>query len=420
LKRIAVIGAGISGLSIANLLQENKYKVTVYEQKDKPGGLVSCDRIDGVLFHKVGGHVFNSKNKMVLDWFWSKFDRQNEFVEAKRNAKILLQNKLVSYPIENYLNTVDSVTAEQIIEELKSKKKPLYNNPFDYPNFECFLKDNFGEYLYELYFKPYNQKIWKTDLTLVPMYWLEGKLPMPNIQEIITNFYNPKEESNMVHSTFFYPKEGGSQFIADRLTSNLDVRYNSTIAMLTHKDSKWNVNGEKYDLVIYTGDVTQLDAIVPSTYLIESFQKIKSLPYNGTSNYLCWCDQTDLSWLYIPEDFTMAHRIIFTGNFSTNNNPYMINRSTCVVEFSGMVTSDQMKSELRLLPFNLEPIEYNYTSHSYVIQRSDTRDNVAALKESLEKYSFYLSGRFAEWEYYNMDKAIEASMNLFNKIQNEG
>lgn len=39
-QKVAVIGAGISGLTVAQLLKD-KYHVTVYEKDDKPGGLTS-------------------------------------------------------------------------------------------------------------------------------------------------------------------------------------------------------------------------------------------------------------------------------------------------------------------------------------------------------------------------------------------
>ena len=53
-QKVAVIGAGISGLTVAQLLKD-KYHVTVYEKDDKPGGLIKCDRINGSLFHTCGG-----------------------------------------------------------------------------------------------------------------------------------------------------------------------------------------------------------------------------------------------------------------------------------------------------------------------------------------------------------------------------
>lgn len=41
---------------------------------------------------------------------------------------------------------------------------------------------------------------------------------------------------------------------------------------------------------------------------------------------------------------------------------------------------------------------------------------VKELKEELAKLDFYFTGRFADWEYYNMDVAIGAAMDLCKKL----
>lgn len=48
MRKLAVVGAGISGLSIANLLKD-KYIVEVFEKDSRPGGLIKCDRVEGNL-----------------------------------------------------------------------------------------------------------------------------------------------------------------------------------------------------------------------------------------------------------------------------------------------------------------------------------------------------------------------------------
>ena len=83
--------------------------------------------------------------------------------------------------------------------------------------------------MYDIYFQPYNEKVWRRDLTKVPLSWLEGKLPMPSVEEILFNNIKKVEEKKFVHSSFFYPVNGGSQFVADRFAEGLNIKYESLI-----------------------------------------------------------------------------------------------------------------------------------------------------------------------------------------------
>ncbi|MCB0746306.1 MAG: UDP-galactopyranose mutase, partial [Ignavibacteriae bacterium] len=365
---------------------------------------------------RVGGHVFNSKDKVVSDWFWSYFNKFEEFTQSKRNAKILLENKIVGYPIENFIFQLNKDTATGIIEELINLSK--VNFKIDQAkNFGEFLLKSFGKTLYELYFEPYNKKIWNTPLESIDLDWLDGKLPMPNFTEIIINNILRLQENDMVHSNFFYPIKGGSQFIIDRLAQGLNIKLSTPVDKLVFKDKKLIINEkDEYDCVIYTADVRglgeRLHGLANESF---EFSRLKSLRSNGTSNVLCYTDTTDISWLYLPNPNLKAHRIIYTGNFSSENNKYGERRS-CTVEFSGFVPEAIIKKEIKKLPGNLEHLAFNYEPNSYVIQDNETRKMISALKSSLKSYNIYLVGRFAEWEYYNMDKAIEASLKLYDEI----
>ena len=79
MSKYIVIGAGMAGLATANMLQDKGNEIIVYESDSRPGGMIKCDIIDGCLFHRTGGHVFNTKRQDVMDWFWKHFDREKEF-----------------------------------------------------------------------------------------------------------------------------------------------------------------------------------------------------------------------------------------------------------------------------------------------------------------------------------------------------
>ena len=126
-EKVAIIGAGISGMSSAHFLKEKK-DVTVFEKESRPGGLIKCRRVNGSLFHTCGGHVFNSIRQDVLDWFWSKFTREEEFSKADRNSCVFmdkngtsLEHDNIPYPIENHMYLFDEATQKAFYEEAKKK-----------------------------------------------------------------------------------------------------------------------------------------------------------------------------------------------------------------------------------------------------------------------------------------------------------
>ena len=412
MKSVAIIGAGISGLSIAQLLKE-KFKITVFESTEKQGGLIKCDRINGNLYHVVGGHVFNSNNNEVLDWFWSFFNREREFIKTKRNAVVYL-NRPVGYPIENHIYELDEDFVKKIIHDLITAK----SNEKEFKNFEDFLYHRFGKTLYELYFKPYNSKIWKRDLTKIPMGWLKGKLPMPTVEQILYDNIKREKEQNMVHSSFYYAKNNGSQFIADRLAEGIKINCNVPITNIQRNitDDGWILN-EKYDcdFVIYTGNIKNLTKIllsnnIPNTY----YKEIEDLEYHGTTTVLCEIDNNPYSWIYLPDKSYNAHRIICTGNFSDTNNA--AGKISATIEFTDYISKEEILNDLTKLPFNPKYIDHRFTEFTYPIQNSDTRELIKNIKVDIKPKNFFLLGRFAEWEYYNMDKCIESAMQLSHQI----
>lgn len=412
-KRIAVIGAGISGLTIARLLRDD-FDVTVFERQSSPGGLIKCNRVNGNLYHMVGGHVFNSKRDDVLGFFWDHFDRDLEFNKADRNAAIYFGN-FVNYPIENNLHQLGISIVENVIGDLIEIEK---SSPIEPSNFEEFLLQRFGETLYGLYFKPYNEKIWKVDLKKVPLSWLGGKLPMPTVKEIIINNVTSSPEKEMVHSTFFYPRIGGSQFIVDRFCEGIDIKCSSSVSSMKwiEESEQWRIGGKaNYDSVVFSGNLKSLPSLLQDASLLgQDLSWIELLPYHGTTTALCSVDPNPYSWIYFPDPEVAAHRMINTGNFADSNNSVGVKSAT--VEFTGRVSRGEIEKTLSRLPFNPKYIDHEFTKFTYPIQEHTTRAFVQNLKDSLEGKSFYITGRFAEWEYYNIDAAIGASLDLYSRV----
>lgn len=423
MQKVAIIGAGISGLSTAHFLKD-RYQVTIYEKEATPGGLIKCRRINGNLFHTCGGHVFNSKRQDVLDWFWSKFAREEQFAKTDRNAVVFMESttngdsfKEIPYPIENHMFLFDSATQKQFISDLISIAQTEGTEP---SNFEEFLKGRFGETLYNLYFQPYNEKIWRCDLKRVPISWLEGKLPMPTVAEMIYNNINHVKEKSFVHSTFWYEKMNGSQFIVDTLAAGLDIRYNSQIQEIRYckETSQWMLDNETYDKIVFCGNIKDMVNLIVGVDISTFKKDVEALESHGTTAVFCEIDKNPYSWIYQPSRKHQSHRIICTGNFAASNNQQELaaDRITATIEFTDQISKEDILDNLSRIPLHPKCLDIQYNPYTYPIQDANTREMIHQLKNKLAPTNFYFTGRFADWEYYNMDIAIGAAMDLCKGI----
>ena len=408
MNKIAIIGAGVSGLTVAQLLRE-KAEVVVFEKESKAGGLIRCERIDGSLFHTCGGHVFNTKNQQVLDWFWKQFDKDVEFHKTDRNSFIFLPNgQQIPYPIENFAYLLEESLQKSFIQDLLAISK---TNSQPIENFKDFLKQRFGDTLFNLYFEPYNKKVWRCSLTDVPIDWLAGKLPMPAVEEIIYNNFNRVAEKQFVHSTFFYEKQNGSQLIVERLAKGVNIRCGALIEQIERRHNQWLINGETFNNVIFCGNIKDIPHLIKGVEISAYTQPIEALQYHGTTAVFCEIDANPYSWIYLPDDKYEAHRIICTGNFAESNNGKLTpNRITATVEFTDEISKEKISENLQRIPLNPTYITHKYNQYTYPIQQKDTREMILSLKQDLAAKGFYMTGRFADWEYYNMDAAMAAAM----------
>lgn len=427
MNKIAIIGGGISGLSMARLLKESlpDAEVTVFEKEKQVGGLIRCEHNRAGLFHTCGGHVFNSKNQQVLDWFWKQFDREKEYRLVERNSVIFLpDDKHIPYPIENYAYLLDSQTQLSFIRDLLQMQNLQVNEPYN--DFQSFLRKRFGNTLYRIYFEPYNKKVWRCELSDVPLAWLEGKLPMPTAEEMIYNNFNRVEEKSFVHSSFYYASKDGSQYIVNRLAEGIEIYCGEEVDQVVYEERMnksfgFRVNGRKFDSVVFCGNVKQLPNILRGIDLSCFDNALAALKSHGTTSVFCEIDQNPYSWIYLPDEKYQAHRIICTGNFSSSNNAPLLsktNRTTATIEFTDYIDQESILYNLNQMPLHPAYLQHCYNQYTYPIQSADTRMLIKTIKQRLALYGFYITGRFADWEYYNMDAAIAAAMQTIKEIIN--
>lgn len=66
MKKIKIIGAGLSGAVLGRVLAENNFKVEIIERRGNVGGNVFDQKIEGITVHKYGPHIFHTSKKDVI------------------------------------------------------------------------------------------------------------------------------------------------------------------------------------------------------------------------------------------------------------------------------------------------------------------------------------------------------------------
>jgi UDP-galactopyranose mutase len=124
---------------------------------------------------------------------------------------------------------------------------------------------------------------------------------------------------------------------------------------------------------------------------------------------------TDKHWLYFPEERLVFNRVSFPMNFSPHTTPEGRSSVLAEVTYREGIDVDETKKRVleglvdaELLRHDdvVEICEAAAFKYAYVVYDLDHRKNVNIVHSYLEGNRITPMGRFGEWEYYNMDKAI--------------
>lgn len=407
--RIGIIGAGISGLSVAKLIG-NAHEIEILERDSQIGGIAKTKEIQGVAYHMIGGHCFNSKHQEVLDFVFNQVQPLNKWHKIERNANIRLNDYSISYPIEYSVKQIYHFDPSLALRITKDFLNTLENAQAR--NLEEWFRIKFGDTLAELYFLPYNSKIWNTPLNSMQPDWVKDKLPIPDKLSFFEGLISQAKDK-MPHSSFFYPNSNDQQTFIEALAlgSKIQKNYNVFSIRKDISNDKWVVNEEKeYDKIISTLPLNILPSLIfncPAEILIAA-QKLK---YNQVSTMLWETEGCEETWTYIPGADSIFHRYIHIGNF------FKPRKNITITEAVGVKSYTEMHENGKKDPFLKRCLDYNVSDHAYVVYDQNHYRSTQLIKSYLQFVGLETLGRFGEWEYYNMDICIKKSFDLADKIK---
>ena len=262
MKRIAIIGSGISGLYAAYLLHKD-YEITIYEKENYLGGHT---RTLTITYEKnveinvdTGFIVFNKKNypnftQMInkLDIDIGKSDMSFSVTSNDKNdpeikycdLKSYFANKKNLFDLEYYKNIYNINKFNNLSKEALKTIKNDFNNI----TLGQYLKENgFGQFFIDNYIVPMGSSIWSCKPTQI--------LNFPYLSYV--NFMNNHGLLNLSNQPQWHYIKNGSKSYISKLESILDANFQLNTAVSevikTPKGVKVRtLNGENnYDYVIF-------------------------------------------------------------------------------------------------------------------------------------------------------------------------
>ncbi len=430
--RIVILGAGLSGLSLAYNLQEFNQveKIDIIEKSDDIGGLCRSIKKDGYVYD-IGPHILFSKDKEMLQLMLDKLPEHNDL---KRSNQIIYKKRYVQYPFENDLSKLPD-------EELRYCVTAFRNNPYrDYQptNMLQFFLKTFGEGITNTYLRPYNEKIWKYDPSFMDVQMVE-RIPQPTDEEIERSAAGETVDGYLHQLFFHYPAEGGIEAVPrgfyDSLNEKCHVHLKQPVRKVYKENGKFCTETDEgvwqSDLLISTIPIQELSAVyrgIPS----DISERVDDLKYNSiliafvkTKEDLCGNNFAFMC----PQKEIIFHRISkmdFLGeNYCGEGATYMVEITYRQGDYIDQMPESEMQDRIKKgvldvgFAKQLADIDIiNITKHqyAYVIYDLNHRGNMDAIRDYFRSEGVYLNGRFGNFEYWNMDKILREARNMSELI----
>ncbi|MGE0449030.1 MAG: NAD(P)/FAD-dependent oxidoreductase [Vicinamibacterales bacterium] len=394
---VVIVGAGITGVAVARLLQQAGVDdCLVLEAEPEAGGLCRTRAIDGHVLDIGGGHLLCSKYQEVYDFIFQHLP-ESEFNRFERVSKIALGDEVIDYPIEYNLwqLPVDQQVPYLIscvrAGELDGSRAPA--------NFKEWVRWKLGNQIADGYMIPYNQKIWGVDPEELDVDWLE-KIPKYDLARVVRACLERRADAALMpsHQTFYYPKVGGFQTVFDSLHAPVrdKVLLNTPLTRLRRDGDDWIVNDAyRAPLVITTIPWRVLHSTTDGALPLE--HELRCLQTSALAVTLHEEPYAhDRHWTYVPDPGTPHHREFYIRNFAPHSAPNGIFRET---------------NGRRFRPVR-GAIYAHHNEHAYPIP---VRGHAAAsetVRSAYAEVGVLGVGRWGQHRYYNSDVCIREAMKL--------
>ena len=326
------------------------------------GGNVYCEEIEGINVHKYGAHIFHTSNKKI----WEYVNQFAEFNNYSNSPVAVYKDELYNLPFN--MNTFSKMwnirTPQEAKDIIAAQIRELHIE--EPKNLEEQALSLAGRDVYEKLVKGYTEKQWGRDCTELPAFIIK-RLPLRFTYD--NNYFNDRFQGIPM---------GGYTKIIEKMLDGIDVRVNTDYFEFIKE------NPSVADKILFTG-------------MIDEFYDYKL----GALEYRSVRFETEV----LDCDNYQGNAVV---NYTEREVPYTRIIEHKHFEFGTQektVISREYSSEWKV---GMEP--YYPVNNDQNNQLFEEYKKLAAKEENV-----IFGGRLGNYQYYDMDKVIEAALNLVEK-----
>jgi protoporphyrinogen oxidase len=427
--RIAVIGAGPTGVGAGYRLHELGYENwALYEKSPDVGGHATSHVDDIGFLWDEGGHVIFSH--------YPYFDRLveealgNEVHECVRESWIVNGKSWVPYPFQNNLRYMPK---EIQLKCLLGAAKAAADGKGDSANFRDWILATFGEGIAEAFMFPYNLKVWTTPLERMSKSWIAERVAVVDFKRLLENVLYERDDMGWgPNSKFKFPLHGGTGEIYRRITSRFANKVHTEKKLAEVDTIRRTVSfadggGDTYDVLISTVPLDLLVGMLKpaQTELLDAAQHLEHNNLLVLGLGLSKPIETSKCWIYFTDSEIPCYRATYFSHYSPFNVPNgdtgRYSSLMCEASIPNGVTveADRMWNQLMAGLIRAGILEeadkdrvvsrYNrFVPYSYPIPTLDRDKALHVIQPALLSQRIYSRGRFGAWRYEigNMDHSV--------------
>jgi len=411
---IAILGAGLTGMSAAIELGQRAQAHRIFEKLATPGGHAVTVEEQGFRFDRTG-HLLHLKSDAlraeVLNWIGP------DHLQIQRRSVIWSNGVYTRYPFQaNTYGLPPQVAYECLrgfIDAHFAAHKP------EPQNFEEFCLSHFGEGISRHFMIPYNSRLWGVHPREITSSWCQRFVPLPRLEDVLAGAVGLNDRELGYNTNFIYPRLGIGQLaqgMAGRLTT-LELERAPLRIDLSQRRLCFQNEQVDFDVLVST---------IPLPKLLSLLEPLPERVREAASRLRCsHLDYLDLAlrrksgkdfhWAYVPEEKYPFYRVGCYSHFSEALAP--AGKSSLYVELAerstpnlNLVLPEVARGLIEMgvidTPDEIEFARARRIDFAYVIFDHQYFAALEVILPFLEQARIVSSGRYGEWNYSAMEDAI--------------